>query len=132
MGFYKSVTLGGGVTLAGGWLYFELEYYYLWSDCNGWSVGEKNTLVPEPCIFIGLFLRQKINFIWEGMNHLNDLWVMKFTMNWNITTYEATAMGGHKALTILASWFQTHKAMIKAHNTSINDNWYQWNIKRQL
>ena len=47
---------------------------------------------------------------------------MKFTMNWNITTYEATAMGGHEALTILASWFQTHKAMIKAHNTSINDN----------
>ena len=26
---------------------------------------------------------------------------MKFTLNWNITTYEATAMGGRKAPTIL-------------------------------
>ena len=26
---------------------------------------------------------------------------MKFTLNWNITTYEATAMGGHEAPTIL-------------------------------
>ena len=45
---------------------------------------------------------------------------MKFTLNWNITTYEATATGGCEAPTILALWFQTHKAMIKAHNTSIN------------
>ena len=28
---------------------------------------------------------------------------MKFTLNWNITTYEATAMGGHEAPTIITS-----------------------------
>ena len=40
-------------------IYFELEYYYLRSNCNGRSLGGKNhgTLVPEPCIFIGLLLR---------------------------------------------------------------------------
>ena len=26
---------------------------------------------------------------------------MKFTLNWNITTYEATAMGGREAPTII-------------------------------
>ena len=28
---------------------------------------------------------------------------MKFTLNWNIATYEATAMGGHEVPTILTS-----------------------------
>ena len=68
--------------------------------------GKKShgTLGPEPCIFIGLFLRKKKIFLWEGLNHLNDLWVMKFTLNWNITTYEATATGGREAPTIITSW----------------------------
>ena len=50
-------------------IYFELEYHYLWSNCNRRSLGEKKshgTLVPEPCIFIGLFLRNKIKFYMRG------------------------------------------------------------------
>ena len=31
---------------------------------------------------------------------------MKFTLNWNITTYEATATGGHEAPTILTLWLR--------------------------
>ena len=33
---------------------------------------------------------------------------MKFTLNWNITTYEATATGGHQGKKkIMVHWFQS-------------------------
>ena len=57
------------------------------------------------------FLSFKTSAIWPGFSTIMELILLDMT-NW--------------------TWFQTHKAMIKAHNTSINDNWYQWNIKRQL
>ena len=67
-----------------------------------WEVtrGKKShgTLVPEPCIFIALFLRKKIIFYMRGAESFMSY---EITLNWNITTYEVTATGGHEAPTII-------------------------------
>ena len=88
-------------------IYFELEYHYLWSNCNGRSLGEKKnhgTLVPEPYIFIRLFLRKKYKFYMRGAE--SSKWFMSYeiTLIWNIITYEVTATGGREAPTIITSY----------------------------